>query len=244
MDIPILKLEDTVTVSCYDEEKTSDDLICEGTFRLKELVTNGKERWIKLEYKNKLAGEVLIEGNMQSIEEYEKEIYQDQNEEELDHSKAVLALKIVEAQLIRDTEMFGKMDPFMMVEVNERKYRTQVILEGGKNPVFDKVFFIPVDSMGDEILVSCYDEDRLTNDLVGSVSIPMYSLCRAGGIRDWFDILYKKRVSGKVFLESIYKPPGDTTSKKNDGGLGVQLFSNFQKNLKNNMLSKIGQFKT
>ncbi len=113
-----------MTVSCFDEDIASDDLICEGTFRLKELITNGKERWIKLEYKNKLAGEVLLEGNMQSIEEYEKEIFKDQNEEDLDPTKAVLALKIVEAQLIRDTEMFGKMDPFMMIEVKERKYRT------------------------------------------------------------------------------------------------------------------------
>lgn len=63
-----------MTVSCFDEDLSSDDLICESTFRLKELITNGKERWIKLEFKNKLAGEVLLEGNMQSIEEYEKEI--------------------------------------------------------------------------------------------------------------------------------------------------------------------------
>ena len=86
---------------------------------------------------------------------------------------------------------------------------------------------MPVDSMGDDILVSCYDEDRITNDLVGSVTIPMYSLCRAGGIRDWFDIIYKKKVSGKVYIESLYKPPGDQGPKKTDGGLGSQLFSNF-----------------
>jgi Ca2+-dependent lipid-binding protein len=102
-----------------------------------------------------------------------------------------------------------------------------VISEGGKNPRWDKVFFMPVDSMGDDILVSCYDEDRITNDLVGSVTIPMYSLCRAGGIRDWFDIIYKKKVSGKVYIESLYKPPGDQGPKKTDGGLGSQLFSNF-----------------
>lgn len=35
-----------------------------------------------------------------------------------------MALKIVEAVLIRDTEMFGKMDPFMMIEVKEKRYRT------------------------------------------------------------------------------------------------------------------------
>jgi hypothetical protein len=76
---------------------TRDDLICEGIFRLKDLLTNGKERWIKLDFKGKLAGEVLLEGNMQSIEEYEKEIYQDQNDEEVDPSKGIVAVKIVEA---------------------------------------------------------------------------------------------------------------------------------------------------
>jgi hypothetical protein len=51
---------------------------------LKNLLTSGKERWIKLEYKNKYAGEILLESKMQTIEDYEKEIFQDQNDEELD----------------------------------------------------------------------------------------------------------------------------------------------------------------
>ena len=53
-----------MTVSCFDEDMTTDDLICEGIFRIKDLLTNGKERWIKLDFKSKLAGEVLLEGNM------------------------------------------------------------------------------------------------------------------------------------------------------------------------------------
>jgi hypothetical protein len=54
---------------------TTDDLICENIFKFSELISSGKERWISLEYKNKLAGEILVEGKMISIEEYEKEIY-------------------------------------------------------------------------------------------------------------------------------------------------------------------------
>lgn len=64
LDIPIIKLEDSVTVSCFDEDLTKDDLICEGNLPLNDLITNGKERWIKLDFKNKLAGEVLIQGTM------------------------------------------------------------------------------------------------------------------------------------------------------------------------------------
>jgi len=63
--------------------------------------------------------------------------------------------------------------------------------------------------MGDEFIMSCFDEDRYTNDLVGSTTIPMYSLCRAGGVHTWFDIMYKKKISGKIYIDSIYKPPGE-----------------------------------
>jgi Ca2+-dependent lipid-binding protein len=111
-----------------------------------------------------------------------------------------LALNIIEGQLTRDTEFFGKMDPFIVVETNGHKYRTPVVSEGGKNPVWNKVFFIPVSSMGDELTLTCYDEDKLSNDVVGEVQIPMYSLCRNGGVRDWFDIIYKKKTSGKILI--------------------------------------------
>jgi hypothetical protein len=84
LDIPIIKVDEEVIVSCFDEDITKDDLICDGNFRINDLLTNGKERWIKLDYKNKLAGEVLIEGVMQTIEEYEKDVYQMQNDEVLD----------------------------------------------------------------------------------------------------------------------------------------------------------------
>ena len=62
-------------MSCFDEDLTKDDLICEGTLRINDLLTNGQEQWIKLDYKNKLAGEVLIEGVKLTIEEYEKDVY-------------------------------------------------------------------------------------------------------------------------------------------------------------------------
>jgi Ca2+-dependent lipid-binding protein len=90
--------------------------------------------------------------------------------------------------------------------------------------VWNKVFFIPVSSMGDELTLTCYDEDKLSNDVVGEVQIPMYSLCRNGGVRDWFDIIYKKKTSGKILIESNYKPPGDAI--KNDGRGSSSLFSN------------------
>jgi Ca2+-dependent lipid-binding protein len=46
----------------------------------------------------------------------------------------VLKIKVVEARLFRDTEAFGKMDPYCVLEFKEHKFRTKTHENGGKNP--------------------------------------------------------------------------------------------------------------
>ena len=46
----------------------------------------------------------------------------------------MLRLVVVEARLMRDTETFGKMDPFIQIKHQGKTYATPVHQEGGKNP--------------------------------------------------------------------------------------------------------------
>ena len=48
-----------------------------------------------------------------------------------------LRLTIVEAKLTRDTEFFGKMDPFCIVEYRQERYKTAVKDNAGKTPVWN-----------------------------------------------------------------------------------------------------------
>ena len=48
-----------------------------------------------------------------------------------------LKLFIQRGKLYRDTEAIGKMDPFVQVEYRDKKFRTKVIEEGGKEPVWN-----------------------------------------------------------------------------------------------------------
>jgi Ca2+-dependent lipid-binding protein len=43
-------------------------------------------------------------------------------------------LQIIEGKLLRDTEIIGKMDPFVTLEYSGKKYRTKVHESGGKLP--------------------------------------------------------------------------------------------------------------
>jgi Ca2+-dependent lipid-binding protein len=59
------------------------------------------------------------------------------------------------------------MDPYVKIEIRKLRYQTRVLREAGQNPQWNESFVIPVMSMDEEILIACYDEDLISDDLVG-----------------------------------------------------------------------------
>jgi Ca2+-dependent lipid-binding protein len=49
-------------------------------------------------------------------------------------SAGSLKLTVVQAQLTRNTETFGKMDPYVKIETRMQKFKTNTINGGGKTP--------------------------------------------------------------------------------------------------------------
>ena len=49
-----------------------------------------------------------------------------------------LLLSVVEAKLTRNTEMFGKMDPFVKIQIGGVTYTTKVMDNAGKTPVWNQ----------------------------------------------------------------------------------------------------------
>lgn len=125
----------------------------------------------------------------------------------IDPNAAKLTLKVVSATLIRDTELFGKMDPFVVIIYNGYSYKTKVMKNAGKAPIWNEYFELSVYSMGEQLKVTIYDDDGRTKDLVGSDDIPTYVLCRQRGISEWFNLYYKGKIAGQIYLESKYEPP-------------------------------------
>lgn len=91
---------------------------------------------------------------------------------------AILTISILKGKLYRDTETIGKMDPFVEIEYNEKQYKTKVHEDGGKNPVWNESFDIPIQSMSDYLRITCYDEDALSNDMVATQEFALEKLCQ------------------------------------------------------------------
>ena len=57
-------------------------------------------------------------------------------------NKGLLDITLVEANLIRDVEWLGKMDPYCTIIFKGTKLKTKVQQDVGKNPKWDETFTI------------------------------------------------------------------------------------------------------
>ncbi len=124
-----------------------------------------------------------------------------------------LALTIIEARLTRDTETFGKMDPYVKISTRQQNFKTLVKNGAGKTPVWNQTFNIDVKYIGDDLHLEVYDEDPGSDDKIGEATFKLSALCVGNGIDEWFQIAYRGKQSGQVHVKSVWKPSGAGAAK-------------------------------
>ena len=104
-----------------------------------------------------------------------------------------LKIHILEARLTRDTEAFGKMDPYVNFQLaagtNVRnKWRCKTHAGGGKNPSWNDRHNFDLVEGDDRIQAQVYDEDTGSDDLIGSTSIDLNPVFSRGMRDEWFPL--------------------------------------------------------
>ena len=134
-------------------------------------------------------------------------------------SSGTLALTVIEARLTRDTETFGKMDPYVKISSRQQQFKTNVKNGAGKTPVWNQTFNIEVKYIGDDLNLEVFDEDVGSDDKIGEASFKLSALCANNGIDEWFTIAFRGKQSGQVHLKSVFKPVGGAAKA---GGAAAQ----------------------
>eukprot|EP00347_Sterkiella_histriomuscorum_P014805 403359458 len=118
-----------------------------------------------------------------------------------------LQIKILQANMYRNTDWFKQMDPYVVLEFQGHQFRTKILNHAGKHPIWNESFTIHVNSMNDEIRLIVMDKDfGKPDDVVGSTNIKVSSLCFNNGSQDWFILDYKQKQAGQILLESTFYP--------------------------------------
>ena len=102
-----------------------------------------------------------------------------------------LALTVIEARLTRDTEAFGKMDPYVKISTRQQNFKTAVKSGAGKTPTWNETFNIDVKYIGDDLIMEVFDEDVGSDDKIGESTVKLSAFCVTGGLDDWFNIAYR-----------------------------------------------------
>ena len=117
-----------------------------------------------------------------------------------------LSLTVVEARLERDTETFGKMDPYVVVHNRMQRMRTATQEDAGKEPVWNETLELDVKYIGDDINIWVMDENVMTDACIGEASVKLSSLCVNGGLDDWWTITYKGKKAGMLHMKGDWQP--------------------------------------
>lgn len=114
-----------------------------------------------------------------------------------------IVIRPIQANFTRDTDLIGKMDPFIIAMMGNQKHRGNVVQDGGKTPFFNDTF---VFTRGQEksVFLEIRDKDDMTaNDLIGISEIPLGRIELSGGkLVDWFSVYYKKQPAGQIMVEA------------------------------------------
>ena len=93
---------------------------------------------------------------------------------------------MIEARLTRDTEAFGKMDPYVKISTRQQQFKTNVKDGAGKQPVWNQTFNVDVKYVGDDMTIEVFDEDVGSDDKIGEATVKLSALCVNNGIDEWF----------------------------------------------------------
>ena len=87
---------------------------------------------------------------------------------------------VLEGKNLKNKDLFGKMDPYVVIRVGTESKRTSVVKNGGCNPVFNDTFTFNVIPGINQLELETYDKDFLSDDFIGSGRLPLDEVFRLG----------------------------------------------------------------
>lgn len=84
----------------------------------------------------------------------------------------VVNLRIIQARLTHNKDLFSKMDPYVIIRCNGQSWKTTVKAGQGKHPVWNENFQLNISSLNDEVYFELMDRDTFSrDDLIGKAYV-------------------------------------------------------------------------
>ena len=203
------KLEDTQSIKIEESKKLEDiqSIKIEEAQNLKK--RNKSEEVLKLEERIKLEDEQSDDKRyklevMQKLENTQKLVESITIEEDSMKKVEVGILKLIIhcGKNLANKDVFGKSDPYVVVEYDSHKYRSTTV-KNNLNPKFEFAVDLIVDKdSSDEIFINLFDEDFGKDDALGFAVLNVGDLIRQNADIKVVELMHVK--SGELYISSIF----------------------------------------
>jgi Ca2+-dependent lipid-binding protein len=113
--------------------------------------------------------------------------------------KGKLTVKVIEAKLSRDTEMFASMSPYVKLLCGGVECQTKIHESGGKTPSWNQSFHFNI--VGERTLTfKVMDKDTFSSDTVGECTIKLDDVYMEKHIQKWYSIIYENVGAGQIHI--------------------------------------------
>eukprot|EP01120_Amphizonella_sp_Union-15-10_P013982 TRINITY_DN6614_c0_g1_i2.p1 TRINITY_DN6614_c0_g1~~TRINITY_DN6614_c0_g1_i2.p1 ORF type:complete len:129 (-),score=26.44 TRINITY_DN6614_c0_g1_i2:26-412(-) len=121
-------------------------------------------------------------------------------------SKVLLQVKVHEARHLKKMDVFGKSDPYIVLNCDGRIRQTDVVKKN-LNPSWNQTFEFEFDKKHiknpPDLEVSCFDKETIGKDKeIGTFKVPLKGMFKSDKYDEWFELKDKKgKETGEVHLE-------------------------------------------
>jgi len=117
-----------------------------------------------------------------------------------------LIVRPLSAKLTRDTELFGKMDPYCKIILGNQKVQGQVCKNGGKHPHWDDTLVLRR-SHESTCHIELKEKDWLLPDgTIGVCDINLDEVEANKRVLKWYNVSYETHPVGQVLIEVTFEP--------------------------------------
>ena len=116
------------------------------------------------------------------------------------HQQMTMIVKPTCGRFARDTDLFSKMDPYVVVEINGQTQKTKVHNKGGKTPVWNDSLTFSVTGLEKIAHCKIYDKDAYSSDFVCQADIALHNIFLSKNFTGWVPCTYKGKPSGQIMM--------------------------------------------
>ena len=115
--------------------------------------------------------------------------------------KTHLIIRPQTAQLTRDTETFGKMDPQCEFRVGNMVYKSSIAKDQGRTPQWTDSLTHLVQGTENELHLIVNEIDSVSSsDIIGEVKINLNETIQKGATSNWYELFHQGKSSGKILV--------------------------------------------